>query len=244
MNPRNALGFCLLCALAIAAVAAQGAFAQEAFTCAAGTTGGTGVSKFKDAHCKEATTVGAQQKFVHKAFTGSTSITGNNETTGLAFDPTLLSSVQAGVTLEIRSNQLAAFGTVQNSGGNASGTGEGFFANVTVVAPAGKGCEVVTGEVETEPLSATTAGLTNEVKFTPASGTVLATFTVTNCSIFALNHAYKLEGSVKGQTSGATTNFTKANTKAQGTLKLSGQVAELEGTVTFQGENGNGLALT
>lgn len=238
---RAIFGLCMLCALAISAVAAQGAFAQEYFTCAAG-TGSTG---FTDAHCKSRAANSSQVAFVHQAFTGTTLATLSSETTQQgAWDTTFFVSIQAGVILALQSTKATGPASIMNSGGSSFASAVITYENVTVTAPAGKGCVVTGGKVVTKELAATTAGLTNELKFTPASGSVFGEFTVTGCSIAALNHVYKLEGSVKGQTEGATTNFTKANTRAQGTLKLAGQVAELEGTLTLKGANGNGLALT
>jgi hypothetical protein len=68
---------------------------------------------------------------------------------------------------------------------------------------------------------------------------------VEGCSIGALNHAYTVTGSVKGQTNGATTTFTRTGTTEQGTLFMFGQKAGIEGTLTIsEPTSGNGLALT
>jgi hypothetical protein len=167
----------------------------------------------------------------------------------------------SGVAIELQATELVSDGVMENktnAGGAmyAHGVGDATFRNVLVTAPAGKGCKVrgffetdsqETQEkvVQTEELTGTTEGLTNEVKFQPAvAGSPLASFEIFNCAVAALNHTYMLTGSVKGQTSGATVNFTHANTTAQGTLFLFGQKAGIEGSVTFRGPNGNGLTLT
>jgi hypothetical protein len=131
-----------------------------------------------------------------------------------------------------------------NAGGWAEGTGTINYENVTVTAPSGKGCEVETGKVTTNKLFATTQGLANQLKFTPASGEVFAEFNVKGCSITSLNHLYTAKGSVTGNTSGATTTTTHAGVTEANSLTLSGQKAGIDGSLTIKGEGGNGLALT
>jgi hypothetical protein len=237
----------------LASAFAQGAAAQETFTCAQ--HGGKKDFGGGDSHCSGAKVPELTGEYGHVAFTMSTPITETNSSTGGGFFNWILKSVQSGVTLEIKSTKLFGSGTTQNSGGNASGTQFTVFENVTVTAPAGKGCQVesipvTTGEVaqvgviHSKEIAFSSAGLTNEVKFSPATGSVFAEFAVKGCSISALNHVYTLTGSVKGQTSGATTSFTHANTTAQETLFLFGQKAGIEGTKTYKGPNGNAMTWT
>jgi hypothetical protein len=239
MTGRRAIvGLCMLCALMISAVAAQGASAEQAYTCGAN----LGNKDFSDSHCK--TNVGSGNGgFGHLLITEKTNITGTSEATG---SPTVtkLKSVQAGVTLEIQATSVSGTGEMENSGGNASGSGTLTYKGVTVTAPAGKGCSVVGGEVKTNKLAATTAGLTKQLKFSPFEGETFASFEVTGCSNAALNHVYTAKGSVKGDVSGATTTTTHAGTTEQNTLSLSGQKAGIEGSLMIKGANGNGLALT
>jgi len=239
MKRRAVFGLCMLCAFAFSALAAQSAFAQRAYECGAG----LGSSDFSDAHCKTSVTPGSGT-YGHKLVEEEIAITGTNETTGGASEPTLLASVQSGVLLELKSPHLTGSGHMHNTSTFAEGTGVITYKEVEVTKPAGRGCKVKTGEVITNNLHATTEGLTNQLKFTPAEGSVFAEFTVEGCSITALNHVYKAEGSVIGNTEGATTRFTKEETKKQGTLKLQGQLAELEGVLTIKAPSGNGLALT
>jgi hypothetical protein len=246
---KTMFGLCVMAALAVCAFAAQGASAQTAFECAS--AGGTGAG-FKDAHCKEATASGAA--FKHVALpAGANGITLTNLTTGGARSTGKLKSVQSGVTLELQSTEIEGTGTMENNvGGWAEGSGTILFKNVTVTLPAGKGCEVVGGSVTTNKLAGTTQGLTNELKFSPFTGTTFATFEIKGCSVTALNHVYTATGSVKGTTNGATTEFvhgqttpTKTGTTGQETLKLFGQNAGLEGSVTItRTSTGNGIALT
>ena len=88
-------------------------------------------------------------------------------------------------------------------------------------------------------LSATTSGLTQELTFKPASGTIFAEFAIEGCSGSELNTTYKVEGSVRGQTEGATTNFTEKTVTEDPTdkLTLGGLPAGIGGT------NGTTLAI-
>jgi hypothetical protein len=233
---KTILSMCMLCALAVAGFAAQSASAQTAYTCLK-IAGGP----FATDHC---TTQGPPKEYAHVEIAIPTNITGTGGTTKLK-------SVQSGVTLELQSTSLTGTGSMENveEGGEmvAKGTGVIKYKGVTVTQPAGKGCVVTGGEVVTKELAASTKGLTNELKFTPKAGetAAFAEFTVSSCSIAALNHLYTAKGSVKGQTSGATTKFTHENTTGQKTLTLSGQLAGIEGELTItRTSSGNGLALT
>ena len=131
------------------------------------------------------------------------------------------------------------------------------LSGVTVTAPLGKGCSVVSvpvtsgekataGIVHTKELNIGNVGFAGRLQFAaPVGGGTLAEFEVVGCSVKALNHAYQLTGSVSGSNSGATTNFTHANSTEQGTLFLFGQKAGVEGSLTVKGQStGNGIAFT
>jgi hypothetical protein len=241
----------MLCTFALSAIAAQSAFAfgQTAVTCAK--SGGATDFAWGDSHCR--TNVGAGfGEYGHSTFAGSTKITADNILTGLERQVTKLKSVQAGVTLELQSQVLEGSGTMENKEEAiemlAHGTGTITYKEVTVTAPAGKGCiakGTAVGTIKTNTLTASNRGpLFNQLKFTPKEGETFAEFTVEGCSIAALNHVYTAKGSVTGNTEGTTTKFTHAGTTEQNTLFLSGQKAGFDGSLTIHGANGNGLALT
>jgi hypothetical protein len=157
--------------------------------------------------------------------------------------------------MELQSTELTGSGTMEDKEEAdvifAHGTGKMGYFNVTVTKPAGLGCEVksddatpITGQVVTKELTASTQGLTNELLFKPVAASPNAIFASFNCSSGAPPTLYSAKGSVKGQTDGATTKFIHLNTTAQGTLRLQGQLAGIEGELTIKGANGNGLALT
>lgn len=244
MKRRTIFGLCVLCAFAMSAVAAQGALGSTTFTCGSG----LGSKDFSDAHCK--TNVGAGKgTFGHEAVPVGTvtKITATNGTTGGEKSTLKLKSTQSGVEVELLGTELSATGTGQNK---EEGTEQSVHTTIIIIIviefakPAGKGCKVKGGELKSNELLGSSKGLTNQVKYTPVTGSVFAEFTVEGCSITALNHVYKLEGSVTGTKEGTTTNFTHAATTEQKTLKLSGQTAGLEGSITTKGENGNGLVFT
>jgi len=245
---KTMFGLCVLSAFAICAFAAQGASAETAFECA---PAAVKTAKFKDAHCLTPE-VGEAAGFKHVELpTTSTAITLTNVTTGEEKSIAKLKSVQSGVTLELQATGVHGEGTLQNVTEKegektimyAKGSGVIKYTGVTVTAPAGKGCSVVGGAVTTSKLLGTTKGLTKQLKFSPETEP-FATFSVTGCSVTALNHEYKATGSVIGNTSGATTTFTHEGTTGQGTLFLFGQKAGLDGTVTIKDGSGNGIALT
>ena len=238
---KTMFGLCALSALAVCAVVAQGASANTAFECSASAPTKT----FSDAHCKAS----GGSAFGHIAIPVNTpkAITLTNITTEGKRSTAKLKSVQSGVTLELQATEVEGTGTMENkeSGAEmwAEGSGKITFKGVTVTAPAGKGCKVPGEIVETVNLSGTTKGLTNQLKFAPASGSTFATFTIEGCSISALNHVYTATGSVIGNTTGTTTKFEHEATTKQGTLFLFGQKAGLEGEATIK-VGSNGLALT
>jgi hypothetical protein len=203
---------------------------------------------FKDAHCKEA---GTGSGFKHVVLPANEPIPAatTNVTTGTERSIAKLKSVQSGVTLELQATEVGSSGLVENKIEGATtwaqGSGSTTFKNVTVTAPAGKGCVVNGGSISTSQLVFSTKGLTNQAKISPESGTRFASFTVSGCSVTALNHEYEVTGSVIGNTVGATTSYTHSVTTEQGTLFLFGQKAGLELSTTLKrASNGNGLALT
>jgi hypothetical protein len=236
-----------VCLVALATVGASGASAQEAFTCVK--NGGSKDYGAGDSHCSNGHVTAGTGEYGHVAFTGKTSVTGSNESTGGVFPVWKLKAVESGITLELQATSLTATGEVENTGGNAVGTGVGTFTGVTAT-PAGcveKSAGGVVGTLKTNEIKGSTAGLTNEVTFSPAvAGHSLAEFQITGCTGTAaiLNHTYTVTGSLKGQASGSTINFTHTNTTGQGTLFLLGQKAGVEGTLTVKGPSGDGLALT
>jgi hypothetical protein len=129
---RSMFGVLVVLALALSAVAAQGASAAEntAYTCAPGGT------QFSNATC---TTAGTGFGHVVVPVNTSTAITGTGGTTKLA-------STISGVAVELQSTSLDASGAMENTvvGGEmlARGTGTITYTGVTVTKPVGKGCKV------------------------------------------------------------------------------------------------------
>lgn len=264
MTARRAItGLCMFCALAFSGFAVQGAAAATkgttAFTCKEKKEpGGAGFSK---AHCRPADAVSTGAKYEHVAIAESTTteVTGTNAKTSAettASSVWRLKSVVAGIEFEISATELHAEGWATNAKDPTGehyvhGTGSAVFKGVAVTKPAGKGCKVFTddhsgpepkegaeGVIDTELLKATTTGQGDFLKFEPDEGDVLATFWVT-CTpkLPALEGTWEVTGSVKGVPDGATVNFTHTETTTQGTLKVKGNKAGLEGSVTFSGRD-------
>lgn len=256
-------GVCMLCVLAVSALAAQGATAvtkgTTAFTCKEKKEPvGPGFSK---AHCRPADAVSTGAKYEHVAIPEhtTTEITGTNAKTSAETTQSSvwrLKTVVAGLEVELSATGLHAEGWATNAIDPTGehyvhGTGSAVFTGVAVTKPAGKGCKVFTdddsgpepkegaeGVVDTEPLVATTTQQGDFLKFQPDEGDVLASFWITCTPKFpALEGTWQVTGSVKGVPDGATVNFTHAETTAQGTLKVKGNKAGLEGSVTFSGRD-------
>ena len=237
MNGRRAaIALCALCVTGASTLAAQSA-------AAAGTTGVTCVevkwlggqtSGFKDKACGEPTEVPENVHYEHR--THSIDVDWD-----LIFKAVeiILKSAPLGINLEVTANKASGSGTLINteSGGEmlASGTGTVTYEEATVIAPAGKGCEVEGGKIVTNKLKFTTAGQGDNLKFEPASGSVLATFKIKGCATSGLNKEYKLEGSFKGTPKGTSIVLAHAGVTEQGTLTLGGQKAGISGALELEG---------
>lgn len=249
---KAAVGLCLFCSLVFCAIAAQSASAAgtTAFTCKK-VTPAIGTAGFSDAHCKSAVSSNAEYEHVEIKENTTTEITGTSDRTA-ACEPWTLKSVNSGVELELKSNCVhITSGTLHNVKVGeehvATGTAKLTYTEVSVVKPAGKGCKVFTDTekvkgaeamVNTEELTTTTAGQEMAAKSEPPAGKPFASFFVEGCSIGALNHTYEVTGSIKTTSiNGATWEYTEAQTTEQGTLKLSGQKAGIEGVLTIKGKH-------
>jgi hypothetical protein len=246
----------MLCALMMSAVAAQGANAETkgntVFTCKKSAVAGTGT--LNDAHCKEQ---GGSKNFEHVGVAAETTteLTGSNILTGTERSTAVLNSTQAGIAEEIIAKKVSpGAGTpwVKNRTTGAEhyieGEGKLLYSEVEVTKPAGKGCAVVGGQVETKQLRATSMSTEGDpklaeemkLKFEPAEGTLFAEFEITGCSTSALNGVYKVEGSLKTdslETTGATLVSTEAAVTTQGKLTVRGQKAGIGGSLTIEGKD-------
>jgi hypothetical protein len=244
----------MLFALLVSAFAAQGASAATkgttVVTCKEG-PGDVG-STWGDAHCKEVGT-----GFGHYAVgpETTTELDGSNITTGSERSVAKLHSVQAGVEEEFQAKVVkrgsGSTPWVKNltTGKEHYIEGEGrlLYEEIEVTKPAGKGCKVEGGKVETKQLKAHTMGIATEeiprlneqmvIKFEPASGTTFAEFNVVECSVGSLNGPYTVTGSLKATPKGATLETTGAGVTGQGKLFVRGQKAGIDGAITINGRD-------
>ncbi|HEX5610844.1 MAG TPA: hypothetical protein VFX45_12225 [Solirubrobacterales bacterium] len=253
MNGRRAIvGLCMLCALLVSAFAAQSASAvgTTAYTCKE-TGKGPG---FSDAHCKTASEAGP---FQHVAITlnQTTELSGSNETTGGTKENTLLKATIAGSAFTLTGKTTSGSGWMTNAteGEEMYAHGEGVITYTEVTASGG--CKVFTdsgagkgeeGVIHTETLKASTKGQGDALKFEPKEGTVFARFLLEGCTNTGINGTYTVTGSVKTSSiTGATSNFTHANTTEQNTLKLNGTIkAGIEGILTLKSRLNSSEAYT
>jgi hypothetical protein len=260
MNGRRAvIGLCMLCALFVSAIAAQGASAKgtTAFTCAPAEGTPVGFSK---EHCKRADAVSTGAKFKHVEIANGTTteLSGTNAKTNSetnASENFDISGVIGGIPVTITASTVGLTGVITNSevGGEmiASLSGTLSLTGMVIDLPAGQGCVVKGGALTTKKLKATTAGEptpeeeTNAgmfLKFEPNEGTVVAEVSIEKCTTTALNGTFNLTGTIKGRPDGATTVFTTSDTETQGTLKLAGQKATLNGKITLSGKKSSDSA--
>jgi hypothetical protein len=243
---KSVIGIALLCALALSAFATSSASAAagRAFECV------SGKGTLRGEHCLTTGTASATFGHVEIKNGTATEITATNaksasETT--ASSPATLSGTIAGVKTAIVCTGVSGSGTLTNASTGVSGSGVIKYSGCTVSEPAGKGCEVVGGTIETSTLSATTVGRTNnnELEFKAPTGGNFATINIKGCANEAPPAAaYPVTGSLIATTIGATTETVEATITAQKTLKFGGQVAGLNGAITISKKGSNPLALT
>jgi hypothetical protein len=258
MTGRSAvIGVWMLSALLISALAAQTAVAiptgTTAFTCKSVASG----AQFSDAHCKTGVGGGAGYAHTEIAENTTTEIGGNNQTTpGEKFVVMKFAATIAGAPFEIQATGVGVSGKITNMVDSATNehtaNGAAVFnlGGVTVTKPVDPNCRVKTdklpgkevgaeGEIDSRLLRTTTASQGDALKFEPNEGTVLASFWVDGCGNALLNKTYDLTGSFKSTSiiSGATVNFNHGEVTTQNTLKLGGQKAGIDGTITLTGED-------
>jgi hypothetical protein len=261
MNARKTIvGLCLLCALGLSAVAAQGAMAASngttLFTCLSKSPGGAGFSK---EHCRTEDAVFTGAKYEHAAFSEETttralytSAKTNPETTGNT--STVFKETIAGVELELKAGLVTGEGSLTNK--KDPTTGEHYFEGtallqdheVAVLKPAGKGCKVFTDETATKTkgaegaidwhISFTSKGQGDRIRFEPSTGGAFTSYFV-ECTtkIPAIEGTWELTGAFTCPMNGATIECTHADTTAQNGLKGKGSKAGYEGKLTVSGKD-------
>jgi hypothetical protein len=231
---RTVLGLCVAAALLVSAFAAQSASAETTeFTCSKSVTTKT----WSDAHCTNSST--GTKEYGHVAIPENTTTDAiGGAGTSFEGEQKLRASIN-GINVELVSKSVSGTGSVKNTtvGGKmrVEGTGTSTLTNVTVQAPASKGCKVFTdnggvkgeeGVIHTNELKVVT---TEEMGLkTEPVATSFATFFIGNCAgseaLEGLNKTYEITGSVIGEPSGGEGIFTHAATTAQNTLKLNGTI--------------------
>jgi hypothetical protein len=248
---RSVIGIAVLCALALSAVVASGASAAagRAFKCVE-VSGG----KLFGPHClAEGDKTNPTAKFGHQEIKNGTAteITATNaksasETT--ASSPTTLAVTISGVKIAIVCTTVSGVGSLTNATTGVSGSGKIAATGCTVEEPAGKGCEVTGGTIETSTFTTTTVGRTNnnELEIKAPTGGNFATINIKGCANEAPPaNAYPMTGSYIVTARGATLEKVEATITAQKTLKIGGQVAGLNGAITVSTKTGGiPIALT
>jgi hypothetical protein len=239
----SVIGIAVLFALVVSAFAAASASAVEnpfrAYTCEPVSSG----RQFSDEHCKTEAS-GAGTGWKHTLITAEkTPIIGNtlattDEGTGHtnAHTASKLHGTIAGVETEVQCTLTNGTGELTNAAASVTGNGVIEYVECTVTKPEGRNCVVTGGVITTKKLRATTVGQeANKVKFSAFEGTQLAGIPIAGCleNIPPAGN-YPVTGSLVATATGATLTTTGAGATAQGTLRLGGQVAGLEGAFTIR----------
>jgi hypothetical protein len=262
---RAVIGLSLLCALAFCAFSASSASAvtkgTTAFTCVEVVEG-----QFDSAHCNNK----VPGKFEHQAIaedTEANKFTTHIHITSAKTDPTttkdtngVLKATAFGVENEVVCAKTFGHGELANK---KDPTGEHYihvekvtlhYTECVVNKPAG--CKVPGGTILLEGLTATTTEEGDNITFKPEVGETLLTLTYEGCTNPLFNGPHKLNGTFKGQPSGATITFTHATITAEKTLTYGGSVAGLEAKLTISqaektaellkepGKTGNPISVT
>ena len=243
------LQLCFGCALLASACAAQGAAAAQVGTTSFTCSESAAVKSWSDAHCGNTTPT---LRFGHVTIAAN-AVTEWAQGPGTPKPVQKLKATINGIATELTTEGVTGSGTTVNkeSGEERWVEGEGSitYAGVTVAKPAGASCEVFTdnagskgekGVIHTEILSATTKAQSDNVKITPKTGNVFATFILAGCkgseAIEGLNGTYTVNGSVLGQPSGGEILFTHATTTEPETLLINNSIkAGIDGSVTQRG---------
>jgi len=246
----------MLWALALSAIGAQSAFAiptgTTAFTCSSAAPTKT----FKTEHCVPGETGTA---FGHVAFTGQTEVQVTNSKTSAETTAATTLKIEdtiAGIKTPITATGVEATGTVENK---LSESGEHLahykFSTIrlTGVTVDVANCGVVgipggAGVIETKPMTATTEGQEDFLKFLPQEEFLIAEYEIVQlaptCPIVG---KYKLMGSFKGVPNGATVRFGHNEITGQGTLRtnnVAGPKVGIEGLITISGRTGGSGSYT
>jgi hypothetical protein len=244
MNGRRAgIGLVAISVLALSAIFAASASANTAYVCENIGAGAT----FSDAHCLDK----KGGPYSHVQVLSPIIVTATNANTlegTTAASTTKFRGTASGVEFEFQCTTLGGTGTLENKKeGTATWTEVLVVLNYTgcsVTKPAGKGCVVKGNKITTNEWRGSSEGLTNQLKFTPASGTEFFPLTLESCSLAGLNKTFPLTGSFIATTSGATVTDEHATITTQNTLKFAGQKAGFDGSLTLKDEGGSGIGAT
>jgi hypothetical protein len=237
-KPKVLVGLALLSALALTAFAApsvaQAGTGTTAFTCVKG----GGAKDFSGPHCAEKVGAG-NGEYGHEAIPVGQKTKLHSESTLASIT---LNMTVATIKMKITCTGATGTGFLTNeepSAGNHTVTfAETEFTYTGCDMKLGKTevtCSVVNSEIHFPSLKAMDVenahGFAMGIKFEPAKGTTLATFTTgPDCPNFP-NQSFNITGSFLGVPRGATLEFTEGSTKP--TLTLGGNAMSFEDTDTL-----------
>jgi hypothetical protein len=251
---KSVAGLMLLCALALSAVAAQGASAGTGTTLVTCKKGGT-TKDFAQAHCESGDHVelGKGEYSHFKVANGvPTTVSGTNTGLGTNTETTIkpvLTSTNGGVNFEIQCESVISTGQIENSEPETEKhtiTGKEIKVHYTgcrVTAPAFavQECEIENETITTNELTSMDVGDTIEF-FPPAAGAqagIFANVVVTHCKSEALRGNKAVKGKVVATPNGSTLGIS-IKKEVGSPLSFGGNPAGLTQTETLKGKKTGG----
>lgn len=247
MSARRAIvGVCMVCALLVSAIAAQGASAvgTTAFTCKEQ----SGVAGFSKAHCKAADAVASGAKFVHVEVPAGTvtEISATNEGVGTetkTTQPAVLSVTAAGATITITCTKVSATGTQTNVKGppmSITGTTEVKYTGCTVSPSTCTVTEPIIAKANVASVHTGTGETQKGLVFTGSGASNLFTSITLSGASCPLPGTFNITGKAVGRVDGATITFNKGEDE----LKLGAFPADLQSVITVKGRANSSQAFT
>jgi hypothetical protein len=242
------IGLAVLCALAISAFASASASAeQRAYTCT--TSAPAGSKNFSDEHCVVPTEPGKGTRghvLIGSEPTLVTVTNGKTASSTTAATSKVLRGTLAGVKTKITCTTVTGTGTITNAAASVSGTGKITFSGCTVEEPAGKGCVITGGKIESSAKITTVGQATTKIKIEPSeAGSSFASVPIEGCAgEVPPKGSYPTTGSFTVTAEGATTSVTLAGSEAEGKLKFGGNKTGIEGKVTLRMVEGEPIVFT
>lgn len=153
----------------------------------------------------------------------------------------------AGQNLKVECSSMASGGTIENPSGGAAGTMASISSSLSgcaVAEPSGKLC-VVEPTLPFESLKGAAAEQSSSaaIKYTPALGSYVISFSLKNCTVESMNHSYSFAGSVQSRARTSNQSVYAFDATSGSALTFGGQPAFVTGAYELTSESGAPVTL-